>query len=199
MSGAAAGAVMAARQGPKSMVNCIFFPRRQKFVYLFASFTSGWISCCWGDAAWIDWGHGTPHEQLHVTAVQAGGPQVGNSYLLLWLLCLNFHQGWASHADAWGPSIPGNYILNVRFLKGHFFLSAGRAAAGGWSAEGNFQLKTCRVLWFHPVQKTVHWLQNCLHCSQKLAARQHFMSKYCLFEKREINSRQKLPISPLMH
>ena len=59
----------------------------------------------------------------------------------------------------------------------HHFLSSGRAAAGGWPAEGNFQLKICRVRLFHPVQKTVHWLQNCLHCSQKLAARQHFHVK----------------------
>ena len=47
---------------------------------LFASLTSGWVSCGWGDVAWLDRGDGTPHEQLHVAAVQASGPQVQNSY-----------------------------------------------------------------------------------------------------------------------
>ena len=105
---------------------------------LFASLTSGWVSCGWGDVAWLDRGDGTPHEQLHVAAVQASGPQVQNSYDYYSLLStIRDEQAMQM------PEDPASLVIamkNIFIFKSHNFLSAGTAARGG-SAEGNFQLK----------------------------------------------------------
>ena len=76
------------------------------------------------------------------------------------------------------------------------FPPAGRAAGRG-SAEGDFQLKTCS-------SSFIQFEKPCIDCRTacivvRLAARQHFISKYCSLGKCDINPRQRLPISPLLH